>query len=237
MKKMKKIVAACVLLGSASGVALPALAADVLPYDRVAFAISAEKEVENDVLTAILSASETGQDTAKLADSVNQAIVWAMEIAKKETAVESRTLSYTTQPVYRDGKVDGWQVAQSIELKSKDSKILSSLLGQLQEKLRVQAVDYSISTEVRKAMEEQLISEAMAGFKQRAAQVKQTMERAEYRVVRLDIQTASDFPQPQYRMAAMAEAMPMAAAPAPVLDAGKQKVNVTINAEIELSLQ
>ena len=31
-------------------------------YDRVSFAVSAEKEVENDVLTAVLFASQTGQD-------------------------------------------------------------------------------------------------------------------------------------------------------------------------------
>lgn len=217
-----------------SALALPVQAEGSLPYDRVGFTVSAEKDVENDVLTAVMSASQTGQDTAKLADEVNQAVAWAMEIAKKETAVESRTLSYTTNPVYQDGRVNGWQVSQSIELKSKDSKVLSGLLGTLQAKLRIEAVDYSISTEVRKGLEEQLITEALATFKQRAGQVQQNMGRADYRVVRLDIQTAADFPQPQMRMAMDAS---YASAPAaPTLDAGKQKVRVNIAAEIELSL-
>ena len=214
----------------------PVQAETPLPYDRVGFTVSAEKEAENDVLTAVLSASQTGQDTAMLADEVNKAISWAMEIAKKETAVESRTLSYTTSPVYRDGKVDGWQVSQSIELKSKDSAILSNLLGELQAKLRVQSVDYSLSGEIQKALEEQLIADALASFKQRASLVQQNMGRAEYRVVRMDIQTASDYPQPQFRMAAMAEMAPAPVAAPPVLDAGKQKVRVSISAEIELSL-
>lgn len=205
-------------------------------YDRISFAVSAEKEVENDVLTATLFASQTGQNTAELSDTVNKDISWAMAIAGKEGLVESRTLGYTTNPVYKNGRVDGWQVRQNIELKSKDSKVLSGLLGELQEKLRVQSIAYSISTDVRKATEETLISEALASFKNRAAQVQANMERSEYRVVQLDIQTAGDFPQPMFR-GARAEGMMMAdAAPAaPNLNAGKQKVRVSVNVQIELS--
>lgn len=205
-------------------------------YDRISFAVSAEKEVENDVLTAVLFASQTGQDTAILSDTVNKDISWAMEIAKKEEKVDSRTLGYITSPVYKNGRVDGWQVRQNIELSSKDSKILSGLLGQLQQKLKVESIAYSLSTEVRKTTEEVLISEALASFKGRAAQVQANMERSEYRIVQLDIQTAGDYPQPMFR-AARAEGMMMAdAAPAaPSLDAGKQKVQVSVSAQIELS--
>lgn len=205
-------------------------------YDRISFAVSAEKEVENDVLTATLFASQTGQNTAELSDTVNKDISWAMAIAGTEGLIESRTLGYTTNPVYKNGRVDGWQVRQSIELKSKDSKVLSGLLGELQEKLRVQSIAYSISTQVRKTTEETLISEALASFKNRAAQVQANMERSEYRVVQLDIQTAGDFPQPMFR-GARSEAMMMsdAAPAAPNLNAGKQKVRVSVNAQIELS--
>lgn len=210
--------------------------AEEISYNHVSFSVSAEKEVENDVLTAVLFASQTGQDTAMLADTVNKDITWAMDIAKQQEAVESRTLSYITSPVYKNNRVDGWQVRQSIELKSKDSRVLSGLLGELQQKLRVQSIDYSLSDEARKATEETLISEALAGFKNRAAQVQANMQRAEYRVVQLDIQTGGHMPQPMFR-AVRAESMMMAdAAPAaPSLDAGKQTVQVGVSARIELS--
>ena len=206
-----------------------------MPYDRISFNVSAEKEVENDVLTAVLFASEAGQDTALLSDKVNQDVSWALEQVKQHESVSSRTLGYTTNPVYKDNRVDGWQVSQNIELKSKDSKVLSGLLGDLQAKLRIDQVSYSISTEVRQATEETLISEALAMFKSRAAQVQANMQRAEYRVVRLNINAAADMPQPfpmARGMAMMAEAAP---AP-PSLDAGKQVVRVVVDAEIELSL-
>lgn len=62
-------------------------------YDRVAFSVNAAKEVPNDVLSAVLYVEQQGQDTVAMADAVNQAITWAMAIAKQEGAVESRTLN------------------------------------------------------------------------------------------------------------------------------------------------
>ncbi|HPE58857.1 MAG TPA: SIMPL domain-containing protein [Thiolinea sp.] len=210
-------------------------AEDTLPYDRVSFVVSAEKAVENDELTATLFAEQSGQDTAAMAGVVNEAISWAMEQAKKQDAVESRTLAYTTSPVYRDGKVDGWQVRQSIELKSRDSEVLSGLLGVLQENLRIQGIEYSVSTDVRRGVEEELITEALAAFKRRAAQVQANMERGEYRVVNLSINTPNDGGGFQPRMMAMVADAGPRPVPAPTLDSGKQTLTVTVSAEIELS--
>lgn len=210
-------------------------AADQPLYDRIAFSVSAEKEVANDVLTAVLYAEQQGKDTAAMADSVNQAITWAMDTAKQETAVEARTLNYTTQPMYTDSRITGWQVRQSIQLTSKDSKVLSNLLGKLQEKLRIEGIGYSVSSEVQGSTEEELINTALANFKKRAEQIKTSMGRAEYRVVRLDVQAINDFQPPMVRMAMM-EAAPMAAPAPPTLEGGKQKLRVNIQAEIELSI-
>ncbi|HRJ52739.1 MAG TPA: SIMPL domain-containing protein [Candidatus Thiothrix moscowensis] len=203
-------------------------------YDRVAFSVNAAKEVPNDVLSAVLYAEQQGQDTVAMADAVNQAITWAMAIAKQESAVESRTLNYTTNPVYADGRISGWQVRQSIQLKSKDSKVLSGLLGKLQEKLRIEGINYSVSPEMQAETEKALIDQALKNFKDRAEQLKTGMGRAEYRVVRLDVQSVgNDFPQPMYRMAAMEAA----GAPAPPsLEGGKQNLQVNVQAEIELSI-
>jgi predicted secreted protein len=224
---------AALLLGLS---ALSAAHAEDKPvYDRIAFTVSAEKEVPNDVLTAVLYAEQQGQDTVAMADAVNQAITWAMGVAKQESAVEARTLDYTTNPLYTDGRVTGWQVRQSLQLRSKDSKTLSGLLGKLQEKLRIEGINYSVSPEVQTSTEDELINTALANFKKRADQVKTNMARAEYRVVRLDVQAANDFQPPMMRMAAMDAAAAAAPAP-PSLEAGKQKLKVNVQAEIELSI-
>lgn len=210
-----------------------AQAAEPLKYDRVSFVVSADEEVENDVLQATLSAAEQGQDTAQLSDKVNQTISWALDIAKQTESIDVRTLGYMTNPQYRDGRVDGWQVKQSIALKSKDSKALSALLGQLQEKLRVDAINYSVSPEVRKKTEEELIADALANFKQRAEQVRTNMGFGRYRLVDLDIQTASDV-QPPIAYAAASSRMQYTKAAPPTLEAGKQSIRVSVRAEIEL---
>lgn len=230
---MQKQLAVLLLGLSALGAAH---AEDKPVYDRVSFSVSAAKEVPNDQLSAVLYAEQQGQDTVGMADAVNKAITWAMDTAKQESAVESRTLDYTTSPVYTDGRVTGWQVRQSIQLKSKDSKILSTLLGKLQEKLRIQGISYNVSPELQNSTEDELITTALANFKKRADQVKTNMGRAEYRVVRLDLQSVGgDYPQaPMYRMAAMEAAAPAPAAPS--LEGGKQDLQVNVQAEIELSI-
>ena len=228
---MKKQLAA-LLLGFAA--LQTAHAEDKLPYERVSFSVSAATEVPNDVLTAVLYAEQQGQNTAQLADAVNQAITWGLDIAKNEKAVESRTLDYTTNPQYDDSKVVGWQVRQSIQLKSQDSKALSALLGKLQEKLRIENISYSVSPAVQTSTEEALVNTALTNFKKRAEQIQTQMGRKEYRVVRLDVQSATDFPQPpMYRMASAELSSDKVAAPN--LDSGKQTLKVNVQAEIELS--
>lgn len=211
-------------------------AADTPVYDRIAFSVSAEKEVPNDVLTAVLYAEQQGQDTVAMADAVNQAITWAIDVAKQETTVETSTLDYTTNPMYTDSRITGWQVRQSIQLTSKNSKALSGLLGKLQEKLRIEGIHYRVSPEVQNSTEEELINTALANFKKRAEQIKTSMGRAEYRVARIDVQAANDFQPPMMRMAAM-DSVAMAAPVAPELESGKQKLKVNVQAEIELSIQ
>ena len=189
------------------------------------------------MLTAVLYAEQQGQDTAALANTVNQTTTWALDIAKQANTVTSRTLDYTTNPIYgENGKVSGWQVRQSIQLKSQDSKALSGLLGQLQEKLRIEGISYSVSPDVQASTEKALIDQALKTFKERAEQMKTGMGRQEYRVVRLDVQAANDYFQPPIMMRAMADAAPAAAPAPPSLEGGKQNLQVNVQAEIELSI-
>lgn len=228
----KQLAVFCIALSALSS----AYADDKLTYDRVAFSVQAEKEVSNDISTAVLYAEQQGQDTIALADTVNKAINWALDIVKQEPAVEKRTLDYTTTPVYTDSRITGWQVRQSIQLKSKEAAKLSALLGKLQEKLRIENLSYSVSPDVQTSTEEELIGNALANFKKRADQIKTTMGRADYKVVRLDVQSIGETPNyPMYRMAAADMGGAPAPAP-PALEGGKQKVRVQVNAEIELSL-
>lgn len=207
-------------------------------YDRIAFDVSAEVEVENDTTIATLYSRAEGQDVNAISAKVNEAIAWALAEAKKVDTVESRTLNYTTHPSYDNkGRISGWQVRQSIRLKSTNAKDLSNLLGTLQEKVSIESVKYALSRSVQRKIEDQLIGDALANFKRRATQVKENMGRDEYRVVKLKVRSANDYGAPQpYLMEAAPMMRAAKAAPAPVLSAGKQTLRVNVSAEIELSL-
>lgn len=224
------LVVASLMLGAA------VQAEETNKYDRVAFSVNAEREVENDTAVAVLYAAEEGQDSAALASKVNTAVAWGLAEAKKVNGVEARTLNYTTYPSYDDkGKIVGWQVRQTLQVKSTQINAMSNLLGKLQEQLRIESVNYAVSPKVQKALEDELIAEALGNVKRRAAQVQSNMGRAEYRVVMLNIQSGQQNFVPQAAPYAMMKAAAMDAAPAPALEAGKQTLRVDVAAEIELS--
>ncbi len=205
-----------------------------LTYDRISVSASASTQVENDTLVAVLYAQKEGSNAAKLADEVNQHVRWAVERVKQAAGITLRTLDYRTSPVYRDGKLSGWRVRQSIRLESADSAQLSTLIGALQEKLAVQSITHSVSPASRQQAENSLIAEAIRAFNSRASLVTKELDRAEYRLVRMEVNT-SDRPIHPPPMHARAMTMKAAAAP-PMLEPGTQEVRVTVVGTIELQL-
>ena len=205
-----------------------------LTYDRINLSASASAEVENDILVAVLYSQREGSDTTKLADAVNRDVEWAVQRAKQTPGVSIRTLDYSTNPVYRDGKLTAWRLRQSIRLESDDPARLSRLIGTLQERLAVQSIIPDVSPRSRQRAEDGLISEAILAFTTRAAMVAETLDRKEYRLVRLDVNTRDTPVQP---FPARGRVMAMEAAPAPpVLEPGTRKVHVTVTGTIELQL-
>ena len=204
-----------------------------LTYDRISVSASASAQVENDTLVAVLYAQRDGSSATKLASEVNRNIRWAVERLKQTTDINLKTLDYRTSPVYRDGKLSGWRVRQSIRLESTDSAKLSTLIGELQEKLAVQSITHSVSPASRQAAENRLIAEAIRAFNARASLVAKELDRAEYRLVRMEVNTRDRPIQPPPMRAA---AVSMQSAAPPVLEPGTQEVRVTVVGTIELQL-
>ncbi len=205
-----------------------------LTYDRINLSASASADVENDILVAVLYSQREGSDTTKLADAVNRDVGWALQRAKAAPGVSVRTLDYSTNPVYRDGKLTAWRLRQSIRLESNEPARLSTLIGVLQERLAVQSIVPDVSPSSRQRAEDVLISEAILAFNTRAKLVAETLKRAEYRLVRMDINTR-DAPVQPFPARGRVMAMEATAAP-PVLEPGTRKVHVTVTGTIELQL-
>ncbi|MES9913159.1 MAG: SIMPL domain-containing protein [Candidatus Sedimenticola sp. 4PFRAG1] len=206
-----------------------------LTYDRVNLSANAGQEVENDTLVAVLYSQWEDRDSAKAARKVNAAITRAMEKAKQVDDVSSRTLDYNTSPIYSKSssfggnKITGWRVRQSLRLESQDTTALSNLLGKLQEELALSSIQYTVSPDKREAAQDSLIAEAIGKFKQRAELISSEMNSSNYRLVNMNINTSGGAPRP-YQVRAMA--MDMKAAP--TLEAGTQRIEVSVSGTIEL---
>jgi predicted secreted protein len=220
------VIAALALAGTAHVAAQPAPE----PYDRVDLTASAELDVDNDLLVAVVFAEVQDERQAAAASQVNDAIRWASREAERVRAVRSQTLQYTSFPVYTNRRIVGWRARQSLRLESNDAEALSELLGVLQERVAIQSVNYDVSKEARDAAEEGLIADALAQFDRRAKLVASELGRSGYRIVRISVGTGgfAPAPVPYFR----AEEQALAAAPA--LDAGVQTVNVSVSGTIEL---
>jgi len=211
------------------------LAHDATPqYNRVSLSESAETEVDNDLLVAVLFAQAEGRDAKTPANQVNQLMTWALDLAKGQKDVKVQTLGYRTHAVYNKNKIRGWRVNQSVRLESTDGRLLGDLVAQLQDRLQMQSIAYQVSDEQRRKHLDDLTEQALGRFQQRARHIAKSLGRSDYRVVRLNINDGHQRPAPMARGMMMADSAERSVAPAR-LEAGTQKMNVAVNGEIELS--
>ena len=223
---------AYLLCAALAAPALPGFAQDTAQvYDRVDLSASAERQIDNDLLVAVLFAEVESSRQADAAAQVNDAVQWAIGRARRVPEVELQTTQYNTRPVYANGRrISGWVARQGLRLESRDAEALSELLGELQERVAIQSVSYDVSRRARDAAEEALIAEALQQFNRRAALVAGELGRDGFRIVRISINPSFAGPV-VFREDMRATA---SAAAAPPIEAGVQNVSVYVNGTVEL---
>ena len=76
-------------------------------------------------VTAILNVTAEALKPAKLADTINSTMSWALQQARANQEVKSRSGAYQTYPVYEDKKIVRWRGRQELQLESRDVDQLS----------------------------------------------------------------------------------------------------------------
>ena len=199
-------------------------------YDRVHLSASAQTLVENDTVIATLYAQEEGSDAAQLANMVNGRISQAVKLIKQHDAIKLQTSSYTSNPVYYKNKQTAWRVRQEIRLESRDMVLMSEMLGQLQSTLALQSMNFAVSPELKNKTDDELISEALKVFEQRANNITKQLRRKNFKIVDINVSTsANHYARRSYELAAMASD-----AKAPSIEAGEQTVKVTVSGQVEM---
>ena len=199
-------------------------------YNQIHFQVERSRPVDNDRMQAMLSITAEDDSTAQLANQINRAMDWALKTAKARSKVTARSGDYRTNPVYDKEKIRRWRATQELFLESRDFTELGSLIGVLQERLQVASITFSVSDERQLLLEDELITQALDAFKQRAELVRKQFSAKGYRIVDIAINTGGPQPVPQMRAYAMAKAD----IAAPALEAGTSSVSATVSGVIEL---
>jgi len=203
-------------------------------YNRVQLQAQQLESVSNDTMHVTLNTFGEARDPASLATQINDDMEWALGIAKRQEGITAGTGGYQTYPVYKDNVLKGWRGEQSLELEGRDSRAMSHLVGELQEKLQVKSMSFSVSDEKRTEVENRLISRALDAFKARAAIVVGNLHAKGYRIVDITISTSSQRPPVPYPVGRMVATMQAESRVA--VEAGESNVSVTVSGAIELTL-
>ena len=201
--------------------------------NRVSFSVTATEQVSTDTLVVRLFAQHEAKSQRKAADEVNTVMSWALAKASSAADVKAQTLDYRTNPQYDQRKIRAWQVRQTLRLQSTNPGALTELLSDLQERLGVESMQYTISKNLRDVVERRLVQQAIADFTAQAKLIASSFNFDSYRLIdsQIGAQGAS-VPRPMaFQARAMSVQNEMAA---PAIESGEQDVTVRVSGTIEL---
>lgn len=234
-----------VRIGSALGLAaaISALAACLAPAgygaepddytNRVHFEVERSRDVSNDWVQAVVGITEEDLDPAELADRVNRTMAWALETAGEKSGVAVKSGGYRTVPVHEKGKLRRWRASQDLILEGADVRAISDLVGELQSRLQLRSIAFTVSPQRRRAAEGELIDEVLDAFKARAERVREKLGASNYQLIEISLDTGGAPPVRPLR-AEMVRAVGTAEVAPPALEGGSSRLVVRAHATIEL---
>jgi predicted secreted protein len=215
------------------GSAYQVQAAEELNYNLVDLSASGQRQVDNDVMVVVMAGSSEGNSAEEAAREVNSRMSWATGRLEDEEDIRMQTMNYQTRPVYKDQSVIGWSASQQLRLESPRFEVLSTIVGILQERLRVTSMHFGISPAKKQEITNGLITEALQAFTDKAELVSTSLGARDYRLVSLGIR--EDRPPTPRQGVYLAEAQVSAMqSRGPAVEAGESKLRVWVEGRIQL---
>ena len=116
-----------------------------LNYNMYQLSTTAEQQVKNDTMKVTLVASHQDQQSSIVSKMVNQQMAAALTLLKSTSDIDYQTGNYQTHPNYQHQKINGWRASQQLILTSKDTEQLATLIGKLQQHLKVSTMSFEVS--------------------------------------------------------------------------------------------
>jgi len=241
MNSIRTIVLASTLAVSAC---LPAFAAapavppasDLQALPSVTLTAQAQVKVPTDEMVVLLRVEKEGANLGALNEAVLQELQDALTRAKAVSGVHAQLGSVHTRQTYTpQGQANGWHVQGNIMLDSKKLKELGDLTGKLSTRLQLGSVSFRLSTERRRALEQDLLKDAAQAFRGKAQAAAVALGYSEFVIKDVSISQASTggdvpMPVPMYAKAMSASARTVTVPE----DAGETEVGVTLSGSVGL---
>lgn len=204
-------------------------------YNRVVFQSEASRKVNNDLLTARMSVEINDKQAGRIAQKLNATLNEALKTAGPFSTVKIFTGDQNTVAIYgKNNHFIGYRGHAELRLESRDFDAAAKLIAQLQEKMQLAEIGFSIAPETQKQVENALIAEAIDAFRKRAEAVRGMLNGGAYKLVRLNItQGGSDHAlSNNYRARMLADqAVPVSVQK---LSGGQSEISVQVAGTIEI---
>jgi predicted secreted protein len=228
---MKTILCLGLLAVAGSAFAAP----DSLPRDRLNLSASASVEVTRDVLGIAFSTSKEGSDAATVQAQLKQALDSALAEARriaKPGQVEVQTGNFSLYPRYAPkGGINGWTGSAELLVEGKDTTAIAQLSGRIAS-LSIARVGYSLSKEQREKAEAEVVVQAIARYKARAADYAKQFGYNGYSIGEVTVNSSEPGQMPMAAPPMRFKAMAASADEALPVEAGKATVSVTVNGSV-----
>nr|WP_315241279.1 SIMPL domain-containing protein [uncultured Albidiferax sp.] len=211
-------------------------AAHQVPRNVVQLSASSAIEVQQDLLTMVLSTSRDGTDAGVVQTQLKVALDAALTEAKKAVLpgqLDARTGNFSLFPRYgKDSKIVGWQGTTELVLEGRDFARIASTAGKINT-LTMGNVGFGLSRSQRAQVEGQAQAMAIEQFKAKAGEIAKGFGFTGYSLREVSVNASDAGGMPRPRMMAMEAKMASSDMAMPV-EAGKSTVQVTVSGAVQL---
>jgi predicted secreted protein len=218
------------LSAAAQPVALPQ------PQNVLQLQASGTVEVQQDLLTMVLTTARDGSDAAAVQTQLKNALESALTEARKSAQpgqLDVRTGNFALFPRHnREGRITGWSGTAELILEGRDFPRITQTAGRIQA-MTLGGVSFGLSREQRSKVEGEAQALAIERFKARAAELARGFGFGGYTLREVAVNTNEPGFSPRFRMAAQEGGIAAASAPVPV-EPGRSAVTVTVSGSVQL---
>ncbi len=210
------------------------------PLGVLGLTASASVEVAKDVLAVTFSTSREGNDANAVQAQLKQALDAALAEAKKAARpgqVDVQTGNFSLYPRYASASsiksptISGWQGSAELIVEGRDMAAIGQLTGRITT-MTIARVAYRLSREASQRVEADIVAEAIAAFRAKAASYAKLFGYGGYAVREVAVATSDPQPGPVPMMRMQASAAPSSEAFS--VEPGKSLVTATVNGTVQM---